>query len=121
MAAGPEHAGDMRRQGLPRFSGENLAKNLELVERLRAIAAARGATPAQLAIAWACNKGADIVPLVGMRTRRHLDDALAAMQIALSPDELRALEEAVPWRAVAGERYAAQQMRHLDSERAGKS
>jgi aryl-alcohol dehydrogenase-like predicted oxidoreductase len=73
--------------------------------------------PAQLAIAWARTKGPRIVPLVGSRTRQQLDEALGALAIALTPAEVARIEEAVPASAVAGTRYHAQQMQHLDSER----
>jgi aryl-alcohol dehydrogenase-like predicted oxidoreductase len=102
----------------PRFVGENLAANRRLVARLAQVAAARGATPAQLAIAWALRRGDDVVPLVGARRREQLREALGALELALSADEVAAIEAAVPAAAVAGERYDAHGMRMLDSERA---
>jgi aryl-alcohol dehydrogenase-like predicted oxidoreductase len=102
----------------PRFVGDNLAANRRLVARLAQVAAARGATPAQLAIAWALHRGDDVVPLVGARRREQLREALGALEIALSADEVAAIEAAVPAAAVAGERYDAHGMRMLDSERA---
>lgn len=100
----------------PRFSGANLDANLSLVERLRALAGERGATVAQLAIAWVAAQGADIVPLVGARRRDRLAEALGALDLSLTPGDLRRMTEAVPADAVAGERYAPSQMAMLDSE-----
>jgi aryl-alcohol dehydrogenase-like predicted oxidoreductase len=101
----------------PRFSDDNLDRNLALVERLGAIAEANGATTAQLAIAWVLSRGTDIVPLVGARTRGRLTEALGAFDLDLTAGELAQLEEAVPTGAVAGARYNPQQMALLDSER----
>ncbi|REE21397.1 aryl-alcohol dehydrogenase-like predicted oxidoreductase [Paraburkholderia sp. BL27I4N3] len=103
----------------PRFQGENLERNLALVETLRGIADARGTSPAQLAIAWALSRGDDIVPLVGARRRGQLTDALAATGLKLGADELARIEAAIPPDAVAGSRYNEVQMAHLDSERSG--
>ena len=105
------------RSHAPRFQGENLEHNLALVEQLRAIAEARGVSVAQLAIAWVLSRGEDIVPLVGARTRTRLQEALGALEIVLSDGELAAIERAVPPDAAAGERYSAQGMASLDSER----
>ena len=101
----------------PRFSRENRARNLALVDALREVAEARGATVAQIAIAWVLARGEDVVPLVGARTRERLDEALGALEIELDADDLAALERAVPPGAVAGERYPEAQMAVLDSER----
>jgi aryl-alcohol dehydrogenase-like predicted oxidoreductase len=109
---------DFRGQMSPRFQGANLDTNLALVERVRAIAATKGVSVAQIAIAWVMAQGADIVPLVGARTRTRLSEALGAVDVVLTPDDLAALAAAVPPQAVAGARYNAHQMAHLDSERA---
>jgi aryl-alcohol dehydrogenase-like predicted oxidoreductase len=101
----------------PRFQGENLEKNLALVERLRAVAKEIGASVAQVAIAWVAAQGDDIVPLVGSRRREQLVEALGAVDLNLSPEQLASLTRAVPANAVAGERYPAAQLAHLDSER----
>ncbi len=101
----------------PRFQGENLDRNLALVEALRTVAEARGVTVAQIAIAWVLARGEDIVPLVGARRRDRLTEALGALEVVLSADDLAAIEAAVPRGAAAGERYAAPQMAMLDSER----
>ncbi|BFV56174.1 aldo/keto reductase [Kitasatospora sp. CMC57] len=100
----------------PRFQGGNLTHNLALVEALRAIAEAKGASVAQVAIAWVASRGADIVPLVGARRRDRLAEALGALEVHLTESELAAVEAAVPAGSAAGERYAAAQMAHLDSE-----
>ncbi|MDX6313365.1 MAG: hypothetical protein QOF44_2829 [Streptomyces sp.] len=102
----------------PRFQGDNLDRNLDLVESLRKIAEQKGVSVAQIAIAWVLAQGEDIVPLVGARTRQRLSEALGALDAALDADELAAIERAVPSGSAAGERYPAAQMAHLDSERA---
>jgi aryl-alcohol dehydrogenase-like predicted oxidoreductase len=101
----------------PRFAGENRARNLALVERLRALAATRGTTIAQLAIAWVLARGEDIVPLIGARSPARLQEALNALQLDLDVDDLAELERAVPPGAAAGDRYPERQMAMLDSER----
>jgi aryl-alcohol dehydrogenase-like predicted oxidoreductase len=108
--------GDFRNLA-PRFSEDNVDRNLGLVERLRVIAEAKGATMAQLAIAWVLSGGDDIVPLVGARTRRRLAEALDSLDLVLTEEELAELDRAVPPGAAAGERYNPQQMALLDSER----
>jgi aryl-alcohol dehydrogenase-like predicted oxidoreductase len=105
------------RAHLPRFSGDNLAANLTLVETLRSVAGARGATVAQVAIAWVGSRGEDVVPLVGARTRTRLEESLGALDLELTADDLAAIEAAVPADAVAGTRYDATQMSFLDSEK----
>ncbi|MFI8365797.1 aldo/keto reductase [Streptomyces sp. NPDC085466] len=99
----------------PRFQGENLHRNLDLVDRLRAVAEAKGVSVAQTAIAWALSRGEDIVPLVGARTRARLAEALGALDVVLDAADLAAIERAVPAGAAAGERYPVAQMAHLDS------
>jgi aryl-alcohol dehydrogenase-like predicted oxidoreductase len=108
--------GDFR-NAAPRFNAENIDHNLSLVERLRSIADAKGATAAQLAIAWVLARGEDVVALVGARTRDRLEEALGASTLDLSAEDTVQLEKAVPADAVGGERYNAQQMALLDSER----
>lgn len=105
------------RSHLPRFTGENLDRNLTLVEALRAIANAKGATVAQVAIAWVLSRGDDIVPLVGARRRDRLTEALGALALSLTPDDLAQIEAAVPPGAAAGERYPTAAMAQMDSER----
>jgi len=101
---------------LPRFRGENLARNLALVEALRAFATSRGVTVAQVAIAWVLSRGPFIVPLVGARRPDQLAEALRACDLALTPGELAAIERAVPADQVSGTRYHEAGMRGLDSE-----
>ena len=108
---------DIRAARMPRYQGENLTRNLGLVAALRQVAVARGASPAQLAIAWVASRGADIVPLVGTTSRVRLAEAIAAAAMRLDPETLAAIEAAVPHGQVAGARYDAAQMAHLDSER----
>ncbi len=112
--------GDFRRHS-PRFSDANLDHNLALVEALRAVAAAKGVTVAQIAIAWVLSRGSDIVPLVGARRRDRLTEALGALELDLGADDLAEIERAVPPGSAAGTRYAAAQMAMLDSERSGTS
>jgi aryl-alcohol dehydrogenase-like predicted oxidoreductase len=105
------------RSRAPRFSDENLAQNLTLVESLRAVAEAKRATVAQVAIAWVLSRGEDVVALVGSRTRERLSEALGALELELSDADAAELERAIPADAIAGERYPQQQMGTLDSER----
>jgi aryl-alcohol dehydrogenase-like predicted oxidoreductase len=102
----------------PRFQAGNVDHNLALVKALRQIAAEQHISVAQLAIAWVAAQGKDIVPLVGARRRDRLQEALGSPDVTLTADDLATIEAAVPKNAAAGERYAAAQMAHLDSERA---
>jgi pyridoxine 4-dehydrogenase len=101
----------------PRFSGDNLSRNLGLVEKLRKIAGRKGCSVAQLAIAWVMAQGDDIVPLVGARRRERLAESLGALDITLAKEELDEIARAVPQDAAAGARYPAAQMAMLDSEK----
>jgi aryl-alcohol dehydrogenase-like predicted oxidoreductase len=101
----------------PRFQGENLENNLRLVEGLREVASEIGCTVAQVAIAWVAAQGADIIPLIGARRRDQLAEALGALDLRLSQEQLQSLAHAVPPEAVAGGRYAPAQLAHLDSEK----
>jgi aryl-alcohol dehydrogenase-like predicted oxidoreductase len=115
----PAAQGDFR-TNLPRFKGENGERNQRLVEALEALAAEKGVSPTQLAIAWVLAKDKSIVPVIGARTRTQLAESLGALQIELSAADLARVEEAVPASAVAGTRYDEHQMRMLDSERPGR-
>jgi aryl-alcohol dehydrogenase-like predicted oxidoreductase len=95
---------DKRSNG-PRFAGENLENNLAIVEALREIAKERQGTVAQLAIAWVLSRGEDVISLVGARKRSQLQDALGALDLNLSSNDLSRIEEAVPPELVAGEYY----------------
>jgi aryl-alcohol dehydrogenase-like predicted oxidoreductase len=108
--------GDMRGR-MPRFQGENLRHNLALVDEMRALAEAKDATVAQLAFAWVLSRGEDVVPLVGARRRDQLTEALGAVELELTADDLERIERAIPPDAAAGDRYGAPQMADLDSER----
>jgi aryl-alcohol dehydrogenase-like predicted oxidoreductase len=108
--------GDPRAR-FPRFRDQNHAANLELLAALEAIADAKGATAAQLAIAWVASRGTDIIPLIGTKRRDRLAEALQALDLTLSADDLAAIEAAVPASAVAGDRYDQAQVAALDSER----
>jgi aryl-alcohol dehydrogenase-like predicted oxidoreductase len=112
----PAGGGDFRAH-LPRFTGENLLQNEKIVEELRRLAAEKGITPAQLAIAWVLAKGQRIVPVIGARTRKQLCESLAAVQVKLDAADLARIEERIPASAIAGTRYDERQMRMLDSER----
>ena len=109
-------AGDFRSHS-PRFQGDNLDRNLALVEALRTVASDSGITVAQAAIAWVASRGDDIVPIVGARTRERLAETLGAAEVMLSDAQLAAIEVAIPVDQVAGTRYAAEQMAMLDSEK----
>ena len=105
------------RSHAPRFNAANRAHNLGLVDALRALAEAKRATVAQIAIAWVLAQGEDIVALVGARTPERLQEALGTLQLELSADDLTDLERAIPPDAAVGDRYPPQQMAVLDSER----
>jgi aryl-alcohol dehydrogenase-like predicted oxidoreductase len=105
------------RAHLPRFQAGNVEANLGLVETLREVAEARGASVAQVAVAWVMAQGPGIVPLVGARTRDRLAESLGALDLRLGTEDLAAIEAAVPADAVAGTRYDAFQMSVLDSEK----
>ena len=101
----------------PRFTGENLVHNLALVEALRALAEARGVTVAQIAIAWVLSRSQNVVPLVGARRRDRLAEALGAVELRLTAEDLAQIEVAIPKEAAAGARYDARRLASLDSER----
>jgi aryl-alcohol dehydrogenase-like predicted oxidoreductase len=112
----PVASGDFRAY-LPRFTADNRAVNQQVIDTLRTLAAAKGATSSQLAIAWVLAKGATIVPVIGARTRTQLAESLGALQVTLTQAEITQIEGAIPESAVAGTRYDERQMRTLDSER----
>jgi aryl-alcohol dehydrogenase-like predicted oxidoreductase len=103
--------GDFRSSTQPRMSGENLDRNLEIVEALRALAAGMGVTAGQLALAWVQSRGADVVPIPGTKRRKYLEENVAAGTLALSAEDIAAIEKAVPIDAIAGERYPEAGMR----------
>lgn len=99
-------AEDDFRRGNPRFQDENFARNLELVERVRAIADDKGVTASQLALAWVLSRGDDIVPIPGTKRRSYLEENVAAVEVELTPAEIDNIESVFPQGAIAGERYA---------------
>jgi aryl-alcohol dehydrogenase-like predicted oxidoreductase len=112
----PSGAKDFRAY-LPRFSGDNLDKNQKLIDALNALAAEKNATPSQLAIAWVLAKGDNLIPVPGARKRTQLAEALGALDIHLTAEDLERIEAAIPASEVAGTRYDAHQMKMLDSEK----
>ena len=96
--------GDWRRRS-PRFLGENFQKNLALADRVKAMAAEKGATPAQLALAWLLARGPDIVPIPGTKRRTYLEENVEALAIRLTADDLRRIDEIAPKGVAAGNRY----------------
>ncbi|GGN38815.1 aryl-alcohol dehydrogenase-like predicted oxidoreductase [Actinoplanes campanulatus] len=114
-AGQPTAPGDMRGMS-PRFADGNVQHNLALVEDLRRVADAKGCTVAQLAIAWVAAQGADILPLVGARSRERLSEALAALEVRLDAADLAEIEKAVPVGAARGDRYPAAFMSNLGTD-----
>jgi aryl-alcohol dehydrogenase-like predicted oxidoreductase len=103
------------RRNHPRFTGENFARNLELVERVRELAEGKGVTPSQLAIAWVLARGEDVVPIPGTKRRRYLEENLGALEVELTAEDLAAIEEVTPRGAVAGARYNPEMMANVDA------
>jgi aryl-alcohol dehydrogenase-like predicted oxidoreductase len=101
-------------RGNPRFQGENLSHNLELFERLTALAAEKAVTPAQLALAWLLAQGPDVVPIPGTKSMARLVENAAATAVGLSGDEVARIDHALPPGLAAGERYAAASMAHVE-------
>jgi len=106
-------AGDFRRNN-PRFQGENLARNLAIVERIAQIAAEKQCTPAQLALAWLLARGDDIIPIAGTRRRKYLDENAAALNVTLTQADMARLDQAAPVGVTAGERYSPEAMKRLN-------
>lgn len=105
---------DFRRMS-PRFQGDNLHANLHLVDKVRALAAAKGCTPGQVALAWLLARGPDILPIPGTKRIKYLEDNVGAAAVALSADDLSALDAALPPGVAAGERYPAEGMKGLNA------
>jgi aryl-alcohol dehydrogenase-like predicted oxidoreductase len=104
---------DFRRTS-PRFQGENFRKNMQLVERVREIAAEKGVTPGPLALAWLLHQGEDIVPIPGTKRRKYLEENAAATDIELTGEDLKRIEEVAPRGVAAGERYNEAGMRSVN-------
>ena len=102
---------DDYRRFSPRFQGENFQKNLELVRRVEAMAKDKGCTPAQLALAWVLAQGEDVVPIPGTKRRKYLEDNVGALNVQLTPQDLRRLDEVLPHGAAAGLRYPETMMK----------
>lgn len=98
----------------PRFQGENLHRNLALVERVEQMAAQKGCSSAQLALAWVLAQGDDVVPIPGTKRRRYLEENTSAINVELTPADLDHLEELMPQGAVSGARYSEEGMRAVD-------
>jgi aryl-alcohol dehydrogenase-like predicted oxidoreductase len=109
-AFGPD---DFRRSA-PRFQGESFARNLAVVERIKQLAAAKGVTSSQLAIAWVLAQGEDIVPIPGTKRRRYLEENLGALDVELTPDELAGIEAVAPRGVAVGDRYDPANMARLN-------
>ena len=103
------------RRNHPRFTGENFARNLELVDRVRELATGKGATPSQLAIAWVLAQGDDVVPIPGTKRRSYLEENLGALEVELTPEDLAAIEEVTPRGSVAGARYNPEMMANVNA------
>ena len=93
------------RRHMPRFQGGNFERNLNLVAKIKEIASRKGCTPVQLALAWLLAQGEDIIPIPGTKRRERLEENLRALEVALSDDDLRGIEEAAPVGVAAGTRY----------------
>src|SRR5438874_7481153 len=106
-------ADDYRRTA-PRFQGENLQRNLKLVQRVTEIARDKGCTPAQLALAWVLAQGQDVVPIPGTKRRNYLEENVGALEVMLTADDLDRIEEAVPKNVAAGSRYPEAMMKLLN-------
>src|SRR5437870_8870063 len=113
-------ANDYRRSA-PRFQGENFQRNLELVERIKQLAAEKHCTPAQLALTWVLAQGADVVPIPGTKRRKYLDENLGALDVSLSSPDLARIDAIAPHGVAAGERYPEQGMRDRKSTRLNSS
>ena len=102
-----DFAADDYRRHSPRFQGENFAKNLAVVAKVKAFAADAGCTPGQLALAWVLAQGDDLVPIPGTKRRKFLDENVAALDVRLTPQQLSELDAVFPFGVAAGSRYPA--------------
>ena len=114
LKSADDFAADDYRRLSPRFQGENFARNLLLVEQVQALAAAKGVTAGQLALAWVLAQGDYLIPIPGTKQRKYLEENVAALDIKLSTSELQALQAIFPASAVAGQRYAEESMKQLN-------
>jgi aryl-alcohol dehydrogenase-like predicted oxidoreductase len=107
-------AADDARRNMPRFQGENFRKNLELVQKIEELAAAKGCTPSQLALAWVLAQGDDIVAIPGTKRVKYLDENLGAVNVRLTADDLAQIDAILPTGRTAGSRYSDQAMQAID-------
>jgi aryl-alcohol dehydrogenase-like predicted oxidoreductase len=107
-------APDDWRRNMPRFQGENFQKNVDLASRIHAVAAAKGCTPGQLALAWVLAQGEDIIPIPGTKRRKFLDENVGTTAVSLRPDEVAEINRILPPSAFLGDRYPAEGMRALN-------
>ena len=107
-------APDDYRRASPRFQGENFQKNLDLLRKVEEIAKEKSCTPSQLALAWVLAQGEDIVPIPGTKRRKYLEENVAALDVKLTPEDLRRLAEAFPHGAASGQRYTEQMMKAVN-------
>jgi len=107
-------APDDYRRNSPRYQGANFQRNLDLVKKIEQLAAEKGSTAPQLALAWLLARGEDIVPIVGTKRRAYLEENARAVEIELTPQDLARIEEAAPRGAVAGERYNEEAIRRVN-------
>ena len=116
MAKRPEQldADDYRATGDPRLQGGNFDANMKIVERVRSVADAHGATPAQVALAWLLQRGPDVVPIPGTRRRRYLEENLGAAQLRLTAGDVERLDGVLGAEGVAGDRYMASGLAMVD-------
>jgi aryl-alcohol dehydrogenase-like predicted oxidoreductase len=105
---------DDYRRNAPRFQGDNFRKNLELVKKIEQMAAAKGCTPSQLALAWVLAQGQNVVPIPGTKRVKYLDENLGAVRVRLTADDLAQIDAILPAGAASGDRYAAQAMQTID-------
>jgi aryl-alcohol dehydrogenase-like predicted oxidoreductase len=109
-----DFAADDYRRFSPRFQGDNFAKNLLLVQQVQDLAAEKGVTAGQLALAWVLAQGDYVIPIPGTKQRKYLEENVAALQVKLGPEELHALEAIFPAHATAGLRYPEEVLKLLD-------
>ena len=114
IASPEDFAPDDYRRNAPRFQGDNFAKNLELVEQVKAIASEKGITAGQLALAWLLSQGDDIVPIPGTKRRTYLQENVGAATVTLTADDLSRINAVAPQGVAAGDRYTAQSMSSID-------
>lgn len=114
IASPEDFAPDDYRRNAPRFQGDNFAKNLKLVEQVKAIASEKGITAGQLALAWLLSQGDDIVPIPGTKRRTYLQENIGAATVTLTADDLSRINAVAPQGVAAGDRYTAQSMSSID-------